>query len=64
MSNWIKVEEKLPELDELVIVYTREGEYKICVLIEEYGYKRFYNIHSEYREYATHWKKLTKPLEE
>ena len=63
MSDWIKVEEKQPELNEIVLVCTQEKEYGICIIIEEYGNKRFYNINSEQREYITHWQKLSKPLE-
>ena len=62
MNEWISINDKLPEKDEVVLCFTRNDEFIFGIIYNEEE-KSFYNINSEYKEYVTHWCYLISPGE-
>lgn len=64
MSEWISVEDRLPELNKIVLIFCRSGPLKdhICFIgkLTKDGYEYFTNLSGQeiYSEYITHWMPL------
>lgn len=58
-SEWISVEDRLPDIGERVLVYTDLGRTVICFLHAKYKWNVF--SHNNGVESPTHWKPLPQP---
>ena len=60
--NWISVNDRLPDKEQMVIAFTKSGEFVFGVIYNEEE-KSFFNIHTECKEYVTHWAHMVSPTD-
>ena len=67
MSEWISVKDRLPDDDELVLVYTKDGVTSVCSLVIANAFANLKNLkvwednNGYYVSDVTHWQKLPNP---
>lgn len=70
MSEWISVKDRLPDDDELVLVYTKDNVMSVCPLVIANAFANLKNLkvwednNGYYVSDVTHWMPLPEPPKE